>query len=100
MNLALDTQEVATSQSPEISQVITNVIEKILPEQTQAEDNPLKKTEISSFVPTIDLTNSKEEEGRSSPVPATVETGNDFQNLTNGSNGNISSSLPQCQPFC
>ena len=69
MTSALDTQEVATSQSPEISQVVTSVIEKTLPEQTLVEDNPLKKTEISSFVPTIDLTNSKEEEGRSSPVP-------------------------------
>ena len=33
-------------------------------------------------------------------MPITVETDNDFQNLTNGSNGNPSSSLPQSQPFC
>ena len=47
MTSALDTQEVATSQSLEISQVITNVIENILPEQTQVEENPLKKIDIS-----------------------------------------------------
>ena len=31
-------------------------------------------------------------------MPVTVQTGNDFQNLTNGSNGNLSSSLPRSQP--
>ena len=95
MTSALDTQEVATSESPEISQVITNVIEKTLPKQTQVEDKSLKKTDIYSSVPTIDLTNSEEEEGRSSPVPISIETGNDFQDLTNGRNGNVLSPLPQ-----
>ena len=33
-------------------------------------------------------------------MPITVETDNDFPNLTNDSNGNPSSSLPQCQPVC
>ena len=74
MTSALDTQEVATSQSSEISQGVTNVIEKTLPEQTQVEDNSLKKTDISSYVPTIELTNLEEEEGRSSPVPVSIET--------------------------
>ena len=60
MNSSLDTQEVATSQSPKVAQVVTNVIEKTLPEQTKVEDNSLKKTEIYGFVPTIDLTNSEE----------------------------------------
>ena len=80
--------------------MITNVIEKTLPEQAYVEDNPLKKIDISSSVPTIDLTNSEEEEGRSSLVLVTVKTGNDFQNLTNGSNGNPSSFLPQSQIIC
>ena len=74
------------------------MIENTLPEQTQVEDNSLKKTKISSYVRNIDLTSLEEEEGRSSPVPVTIETGNDFQNLTNGSNGNLSSSLPPYQP--
>ena len=99
MNSALDTQEIATSQLVEVSQVST-VVEKIQPGQTQVEDKPLKKEDISSFVPTIDLANSEEEEGRSSPIPITIETGNDFQNLTNGSNGNVSSPLPQSQYSC
>ena len=30
----------------------------------------------------------------------TIDTDNDFQNLTNGSNGNPSSSIPQSQPLC
>ena len=60
MTSALDTQEVATSQSLEIAQMVTNVIEKTLPEQTKVEDNSLKKTEISGSVPPIDLTNSEE----------------------------------------
>ena len=46
MTSALDTQEVATSQSLEIAQVITNVIENILPKQTQVEDNLLKKKRL------------------------------------------------------
>ena len=33
-------------------------------------------------------------------MPVTIETGNDFQNLTNGSNGNLSSPLPRSQPSC
>ena len=99
MTSALDTQEFATSQSPEIAQVVTNVIEKTLPEQTQVEDNPLKKTNISIHVSTIDLTHSEEEEDIISPIPVTNETSNNFQNPTNGSNGNLSSPLPQCQPF-
>ena len=99
MTSALDTQEVATSQSPEIAQV-TTVIEKTLPEQNQVEDNPSKKIKIYVPVSTIDLTHSEEEEDIISPVPFTVETGNEFQNFTNGSNGNPSSSLPQSQPFC
>ena len=78
MNLALDTQEVETSQSPEIAQVVTNVIEKTLPEQAQVEDNPLKKKNIFIPVSTIDLSLSEEEEDIMSPVPITVETGNDF----------------------
>ena len=99
MTSALDTQEVATSRSPEVSQV-SIVAEKTQPEQNQVEDKPLKKTKISIPIPTIGLTHLEEEEDRISPVPVTVETSNDFQNLTNGSNGNISSPLPGSQPSC
>ena len=98
MNSALDTQEVATSQSPEIAQVVTNVIEKTLPKQTQVEDNPSKKIKISIPISTIDITHLEEEEDIISHVLVTVETSNDFKNLTNGRNGNPSSSLPQSQP--
>ena len=94
---ALDTQEVATSQVAETVQVAT-VVGKTQPKKTQVEDKPVKKIKISILVPTIDLTHLEEEEGRSSPVPVTIETGNDFQNLTNSSNGNLSSSLPPSQP--
>ena len=97
MNSVLDTQEIATSQSVEVSQV-SAVVEKTQRGQTEVEDKPLKEAEISSSVPTFDLTHSEEEEERSSPVPVTVEIGDDFQNLTNGSNGNLSSSLPPSQP--
>ena len=93
MTSALDTQEVATSQSVEISQV-TTVVEKTQPEQTQVEDNPLMKMKTSIPIPTIDLTNSEEEEEIISPVLVTVETGNDFQIFSNGSNGKISSPPP------
>ena len=58
MNSALDTQEVATSQSAEIAQV-TTMVENTQPEQTQVEEKPLKKTQISIPVPTIDLTHSE-----------------------------------------
>ena len=93
MTSALYTQEVATSHSTEIAQV-TTMVEKTQPEQTQVEENPLKKINISIRVPTIDLTNSEHEEEIISPVPVTVETGNDFQNFTSGNNGKLSSPLP------
>ena len=80
--------------------MVTNVIKKTLPEHTQVEDNPLKRTEISNSVPTIDMTNSEEEEGRSSHVPISIEPSNDFQELTNGRNGNVLSPLPQSQLVC
>ena len=76
------------------------MIEKTLPEQTWVEENSLKKTDISSSVPTIDLTNLEEEKGRSYPIPASIEDGNYFQYLTNGTNGNVLSPLPQYQPLC
>ena len=76
------------------------MIENTLPEQTQVDDNSLKKTNISSSVPNIDLTSLEEEEGRSSPVLVSIEDGNDFQDLTNGTNGNVLSPLPQYQPLC
>ena len=76
------------------------MVEKTQPEQTQVEEKTLKKINISIRVPTIDLTNSEDEEEIISPVPVTVETGNDFQNFTNGSNGKISSPPPQSQPSC
>ena len=76
------------------------MIEKNLPKKTQVEDSSLKKTDISSSVPTIDLTNSEEEEGRSSPVLVSIETSIDSQDLTNGNNGNVLSPLPQSQPLC
>ena len=76
------------------------MVENTQPEQTQVEEKPLKNTNISIHVPTIDLTHSEEEEERGSPVPVTVETGNDFQNLNNGRNGNLSSPLSQSQPSC
>ena len=57
MTSALDTQEVTTSQSVEISQV-TTVVEKTQLEQTQIEDKLFKKIKISILVPTIDLTHS------------------------------------------
>ena len=93
MTSTLDTQEVATSQITAISQ-ITTVVEKNQPEQNQVEEKPLKKINISIRVPTIDLTNSEDEEEIISPVPVTVETGNDFQNFTSGNNGKLSSPLP------
>ena len=49
MTSALETQEVATSQSPKIAQV-TTVIENTLPKQTQVEYKPLKDSEISPFM--------------------------------------------------
>ena len=70
------------------------MVGKTQPEKNHIEEKPVKKIKISIHVPTIDLTHLEEEEGRSSPVPVIVETGNDFQNLTNGSNGNLSSPLP------
>ena len=76
------------------------MVEKNQSKQIQVEDKPLNKIKISIIVPTIDLTHSYEEEDRSSPVPVSVETSNDFQNLTNGSNGNLSVPLPQFQPSC
>ena len=101
LNSALDTQEVATYQVAEIVQVAT-VVGKTQPKKNQVEDKPVKKINISIPIPTIDLTHLEEEEGRTSPVPVTIETGHDFQNLTNCSNGNISSPLPwpqySCQP--
>ena len=76
------------------------MVEKTQPEQTQIEEKPLNKTKISIHVPTIDLNHSEKEEEIISPIPVIVETGNDFQNLTNGSNGNLSSPLPRSQPSC
>ena len=70
------------------------MVEKTQPEQTQVEDKPLMNMKTSIPVPTIDLTHSEEEEEKISPIPVIVETGNDFQNLTNGIDGNISSPLP------
>ena len=99
MTSALDNQEVATSHSAEIAQV-TTVVEKTQPEQNQVEDKTLNKTNISIRVPTIDLTHSEEEEEIISHVHVTVETCNDFQNFTNGSNGKLLSPLPRSQPSC
>ena len=76
MTSALDTQEVATSQPTKYSQV-TTVVEKTQSEQTQVEEQPSKKLEISIPVSTIDLTHLEEEDERVSPVPVTVENGND-----------------------
>ena len=63
--------------------------EKTQYEQTQVEEKPFKKLKLSILISTIDLTHSKEEDERISPIPVTVETGNgnDLQNFTNGSNG-------------
>ena len=85
---------------------MTTVVEKSQSKQTQIEEKPLKKlkAQVSSIsASTIDLTNSKEEDERISPVPVTVETGNgndlqEFMNLFNGSNGRSLLSLPQSQP--
>ena len=76
------------------------MIENCLPKQTQVEGNSLKKTDISSSVPTIDLTNLEEEKGRSYPMPISIEDGNYFQDLTIGANGNVLSPLPQSKPLC
>ena len=54
------------------------MVGKTQPEKNQVEEKPVKKINISIHVPTIDLTHSEEEEGRISPVPVIVETGNDF----------------------
>ena len=102
MTSALNNQEVVTSHPIEDAQV-TTVNDNIQSILAQIEREPLKWIQyLISFAPasTIDLTHSKEEEDRISPVPITFETNNDFQNLTNGSNGNPSSSLPQSQPLC
>ena len=78
MTSALDTQEIATSQPVEATQV-TTVVDKAQSKQTQVEKKPLKelKVQVSSFpASTIDLTNSEEEDERLSPVPVTEEAGN------------------------
>ena len=93
MTSALDTQEVATSQSTQIAQV-TTMVENTQPKQTQVEEKPLNKIKISIPVPTIDLTHSEEEEEIIFPMPVTIETSIDFQNFTNGNNGKLSSPLP------
>ena len=85
MTLALDTQEVATSQPAEAAQV-TTMVEKTQSEKTHVEEKPSKKLKISSIpTSTIDLTHSEEEDERVSPVLVTVKTGdgNDLQNFTN-----------------
>ena len=102
MTSALDTQEVVTSQPAEAARA-TTVVEKTQSEQTQVKEKPFKKLKISIPVSAIDLTHSKEEDERISPVLVTVETGNgnnlqDFTNLFNGSNGKPSSPPPQSQP--
>ena len=92
MTLALDTQEVATSQPTEAAQV-TTVGEKTHSEQTQVEKEPSQKSKITSIpTSTVDLTHSEEEDERVSPVPVTIEIGNGnyLHNLTtflNGRNG-------------
>ena len=75
---ALDTQEITTSQLAEATQV-TTVVEKTQYEQTQIEEKPFKRLNmlVSSIpISIIDLTHSKEEDERISPVPVTIETGN------------------------
>ena len=75
---------------------IQYVLEKI-------EKEPLKWIQSlisSSHASTIDLIHSEEEEDKIYPMPIIVEIDNYFQNLTNGRNGNPSSSLPQYQPLC
>ena len=100
---ALDTQEVATSQPAEATQV-TTVGEKTQYEQTQVEEKPSQKLKISSIpTSTIDVSHSEEEYERVSPIPITVETrnGNDLHNFSDvfkGSNGKSSSPPPQPQP--
>ena len=71
MTSALDTQEVATSQSPKIAQV-TTLIENTLPKKTQVEDKPSEIKKIPILVPTIDLTHSEEEEEKISPMHVSV----------------------------
>ena len=90
MTLALDTQEVTTSQLVEYAQVT------IVDENTQyllahIEWEPLKWLQyLISYVPTstIDLTHSEEEDERVSPVAVTLEVGNgnELLNSTNGGN--------------
>ena len=92
----LNTQEVATSHPIEDAQA-TTVNDNIQSVLAQIEQEPLKwiQSLISSTpTSTIELTHSEQEEDRISLVPITVENDNDFQNLTNGSNGNPSSSIP------
>ena len=84
---ALNTREFATSQPMEDAQV-TIVNDNIQSVLAQIEREPLKWIQSlisSSLASTIDLTHSEEEEEIISLMPITVETDNDFQNLTNGS---------------
>ena len=79
MTLALDTQEIATFQPAEATQV-TTVVDKAQYEQTQVEKKPLKelKVQVSSFpASTIYLTNSEEEDERLSLAPVTEEARKD-----------------------
>ena len=79
MNSALDTQKITTSQPVEATQV-TTIVEKAQSRKTQIEEKPFKRLNVQdSSIPTytIDFTHLEEEDERISPVPITVETGND-----------------------
>ena len=75
MTSTLDTQEIATYQPTEDTQV-TFVVDKYQSEQIQFEKKPLKelKFQVSSFpASTIELTNSEEEDEILSAIPVAEE---------------------------